>query len=60
MVTLIASYLFAEPTHLNDAYDREENRTVQFCTSSYVPGKNFVDKPVFLLIRRPLSRPRNP
>jgi C-terminal processing protease CtpA/Prc len=49
MVTLIASYLFDEPTHLNDAYDRNANSTTQFWTSPYVPGKKFVDKPVFLL-----------
>lgn len=49
MVTLIASYLFAEPTHLNDAYNRKENSTTQFWTSSYVPGRKFVGKPVFIL-----------
>lgn len=49
MVTLIASYLFAEPTHLNDAYNRANNTTIQFWTSSYVSGKRFIDKPVFVL-----------
>jgi hypothetical protein len=49
MVTLIASYLFAEPTHLNDAYDRSENSTREFWTSPEVPGKKFIGQPVFLL-----------
>ena len=49
MVTLIASYLFAEPTHLNDAYDRASNTTRQFWTSSEVSGTKFIYKPVFLL-----------
>jgi retinol-binding protein 3 len=52
MVTLIASYLFAVPTHLNDAYDRSENSTIQFWTASFVSGKRFIDKPVFLLTSR--------
>jgi hypothetical protein len=49
MVTLLASYLFAEPTHLNDAYDRRQGTTTQFWTSSYVAGRRFVDKPVCVL-----------
>ena len=49
MVTLIASYLFAVPTHLNDMYDRSENSTIQFWSAPFVSGKRFIDKPVFLL-----------
>ncbi len=52
MVTLIASYLFAVPTHLNDAYDRSEDITIQFWTAPFVSGKRFIDKPVFLLTSR--------
>jgi hypothetical protein len=52
MVTLIASYLFAEPTHLNDVYHRSDNSTIQLWTSPFVSGKRFVDKPVFLLTSR--------
>jgi hypothetical protein len=52
MVTLIASYLFAEPTHLNDVYHRSDNSTIQLWTSPFVCGKRFVDKPVFLLTSR--------
>jgi C-terminal processing protease CtpA/Prc len=48
MVVLIASYLFDEPIHLNDAYDRK-NAIKEFWTSPNVPGKKFIGKPVFLL-----------
>ena len=49
MVTLMASFLFKEPTHLNDTYIRKENITKQSWTSVDVLGKRFVDKPVFVL-----------
>jgi Peptidase family S41/N-terminal domain of Peptidase_S41 in eukaryotic IRBP len=49
MVELIASYLFTEPTHLMDSYDRGANTTTQAWTWAYVPGKRFADKPVFVL-----------
>ncbi|MGA8594361.1 MAG: S41 family peptidase [Bryobacteraceae bacterium] len=49
MVTLIASYLFDKPTHLNDLYNRKENSTHQFWTLSYVPGERLVKQPVFVL-----------
>jgi hypothetical protein len=49
MVTLIASYLFDAPTHLNDAYNRKANATEQFWTLPYVPGRKFIGKPVILL-----------
>jgi hypothetical protein len=48
MVALIASYLFDEPVHLNDAYDRK-NAIKEFWTSPNVAGKKFIGKPVFLL-----------
>jgi len=52
MVTLIASYLFEAPTHLNDAYSREDNSTRQFWTAAYVPGKRFLGKPLYVLTSR--------
>ena len=39
MVTLIASYLFDEPTHLNDLYDRHENSTTQYWPLLWLPGE---------------------
>jgi Peptidase family S41/N-terminal domain of Peptidase_S41 in eukaryotic IRBP len=49
MVSLIASYLFDEPTHLNDLYNRHENSTTQFWTSAWVPGDRMPKIPVFVL-----------
>jgi len=49
MVALISSYLFSQPTHLNDLYWREGDRTHQWWTAPYVPGKRYVDKDVYVL-----------
>ncbi len=49
MVTFIASYLFDEPTHLNDLYNRKEDSTHQFWTLPYVPGERLTKQPVFVL-----------
>lgn len=48
MVTLVCSYLFDEPTHLIDIYNRHENTTRQNWTVSYLPGARY-DKPVYVL-----------
>jgi retinol-binding protein 3 len=49
MVALVLTYLFDEPTHLNDIYNRKEDATTQFWTLPYVPGKRLASKPVFVL-----------
>jgi hypothetical protein len=49
MVTYISTYLFSEPTHLNDLYNRKEDSTTQFWTLPYVPGKRLAGKPAFVL-----------
>lgn len=49
MVALICTYLFAEPTHLNDLWERKGNTTNQFWTLPYVPGKRLDGKPAFVL-----------
>ena len=49
-VAFVCSYLFDERTHLNDLYWREGDRTEQFHTSDWVPGKRFGGKkPVYVL-----------
>jgi len=45
----IASYLFAERTHLDDFFSRTENVTKETWTLSDVPGRKFIDRPVFVL-----------
>jgi hypothetical protein len=49
MVTLIASYLFDQPTHLIDMYNRKEDSTQQNWTLSYLPGPRLTKQPVFVL-----------
>ncbi len=49
IVSLIASYLFDKPTHLNDLYDRHETFTTQYWTLAWVPGERMPTQPVFVL-----------
>jgi retinol-binding protein 3 len=49
MAAVICSYLFDEPTHLDDIYDRKQNTIEQLWTFPYLPGKKFTDKPVLVL-----------
>lgn len=50
MVQLLCSYFFgAEPVHLNDLYFRPMDETREFWTLADVPGKRYLDRPVFLL-----------
>ena len=49
MVALISSYLFDQPTHLNDLWVRKDDSTQQFWTLPFVPGKRLVGKPVYVL-----------
>lgn len=49
MVALIASYLLKEPTHIESFYNRSDNKTSQIWTQPYVPGKIYLNKPVFIL-----------
>lgn len=53
MVALLTTYLFdAEPVHLNSLYWREGDRTQQWWTLPYVPGRRYTGKPVFVLTSR--------
>jgi retinol-binding protein 3 len=49
MIAFISTYLFGEPTHLNDLYNRKEDSTTQYWTMPYVPGKRLTGKSVFVL-----------
>jgi hypothetical protein len=49
MIAYISTYLFAQPTHLNDLYLRKEDTTTQYWTLPDVPGKRLSGKPVFVL-----------
>jgi len=50
MIALIGSYLFDnKPIHLSSIYWRDEDKTHQYWTLPYVPGRRFADQPVFVL-----------
>ncbi len=50
MIALLCSYLFDwEPVHLNSLYWRANDSTQQFWTLPYVPGRRYLDKPVYIL-----------
>jgi C-terminal processing protease CtpA/Prc len=51
MVALISSYLLGgKPTLLNNIYWRDDNETRQYWTLPYIPGKNFAEKPLYILV----------
>jgi len=49
MIQLICSYLFDEPTHLNDFYSRKADDTKQFWTQASVIGPRLAETPVYIL-----------
>jgi retinol-binding protein 3 len=49
MVAFICSFLFEQPTHLNDLWTRKGNSTHQFWTLPYVSGKHLATQPAYVL-----------
>jgi hypothetical protein len=49
MVAFMSSYFFSQPVHLSDLYERRTNVTVESWTLPFVPGRRFLDKPIFIL-----------
>jgi hypothetical protein len=50
MIAYVLSYLFDEPTHLNDIWERVGDKTQQWWTMPHVPGIRFGGtKPVYVL-----------
>src|SRR5688500_9611249 len=41
MIAYVTSYLFDQPTHLNDIFERRRDKTQQWWTASHVPGMRF-------------------
>lgn len=48
-IQLISSYFFQDPVHLNDIYTRRENRTENYWTLPYVPGKKMPNADLYIL-----------
>jgi hypothetical protein len=51
-IPFLCTYLFAEPVHLNDIYWRASDSTQQFWTLPSVPGRRYLNKPVYILTSR--------
>ncbi|OOQ60549.1 S41 family peptidase [Mucilaginibacter pedocola] len=51
-IPFICSYFFESPVHLNDIQYRKNNKLVQSYTYSYVPGKKYLNKPIYVLISK--------
>jgi retinol-binding protein 3 len=49
MVSLVCTWLFDHPVHLNDIYDRAKDETTQYWTLSYVAGQRLDKIPAFVL-----------
>ena len=49
---MLCSYFFATPQHLGDIYWRPDGSTRQFWSWAHVPGKRYLDKPIYLLTSR--------
>src|SRR5260370_24009729 len=49
MIALVSTYLFSQPTHLNDLWERKGDTTQQYWTLPYVPGKHLDGKPSYVL-----------
>lgn len=49
MVQLLVSYLFADPTHINDMLNQHDGTTQQYWTLPSVAGPRYLDKPVYVL-----------
>jgi hypothetical protein len=49
VIPFLCSYFFADKIHLNDLYWRERNFTQQTWTQVVVPGKKYLNKPIYIL-----------
>jgi hypothetical protein len=49
MVAYMASYLFADRTHVTDIWTRTTDQTREFWTEAQVPGNRYAKQPVFIL-----------
>jgi hypothetical protein len=49
MIQLMSSYFFPEPTHLNDIYSRRDDRTENYWTLPFVPGRKMANVDLYVL-----------
>lgn len=51
-IPMLATYFFAHPTHLIDLKWNAEENTRQLWSWAHVPGKRYLDRPVYILTSR--------
>jgi hypothetical protein len=51
-VPMLCTYFFESPVHLYDLYWRPEDMTRQIWTWGHVPGKRYLNKPIYVLTSR--------
>lgn len=49
-VPFLCSYFFEDPTHLKDTRYNDSSKFEQSWTYAYVPGKKYLDKPIYVLV----------
>lgn len=48
-IPFFCGYLFEKPTHINSIYWRPTDKTVDYYSRAEVPGKRYLNKPVYLV-----------
>lgn len=48
-IPFLSGYFFEEPVHLSNFYTRETDKITQFWSAVYVPGRKYLNKPVYIL-----------
>jgi hypothetical protein len=48
-IPFFSGYFFQDPVHLNDFYNHRTRDTTQSWSYGWVPGKRYLDKPVYIL-----------
>ncbi len=49
MIPLLCGYFFENPVHLFDFENRKNNTIRQMWSAAYVPGKRYLNKPIYIL-----------
>jgi C-terminal processing protease CtpA/Prc len=49
MIPFLTSYLLEESTHINSIYNRSDDTLIQMWTQKYVPGRKYLNKPIYIL-----------
>lgn len=48
-IPFLSGYFYEEPVHLSNFYTRETDKITQYWSAAWVPGKKYLNKPVYIL-----------